>query len=420
LYYSDNNSTFTQEGNSTVITETEFNSGVNYNDLFFITNKTDNLMVFSPATNTLAASTDTPTDACKILLKRADRRLLALVNSVNGSTLYYSKVDPTGSAANDWSATNDAGSIAIDGAKSEALTGGMTFGSVDIIFKDYAAFKVWGYPSPQAIRMSGSPGCAAPFSVAQGDGLGFHLAHDGVYMFDGNKFIKLSDPIKSSIDAINSSYVQNSFGIYRDGFYWLFYTASGDTVNKSALIYDVFHSNPYIGKNIWYERTNMEMNSPCVFTGTGDDNELYAGVSADTGFIYRLDFSASGADDTSNIQAIYQTKYFDGGYPNLIKRFSKIKVTYYLNTGTLNFNWYVNRGATTGNYAGTSGNTGTALGSFILDTSTLSGVLDTTDIARLDDTAVGKDIAVKVTSNATGTAPKIRRIEIDWEAMFYE
>lgn len=419
LYYSDDDAAFTQEGNNTAITETVYNSGVNYNDLFFMTNTSDNIIVYNPATDTAAAATNTPTDPCRILLKRSDRRLLALVNSVNGSTLYFSKVDPT-NAADDWSAVSDAGSIAIDGAKSEALTGGMTFGSIDIIFKDYAAFKVWGYPAPQAIRISGSPGCAAPQSVAQGDGLGFHLGHDGVWMYDGNKFIKISNPIQDYIDDINPLFIQNSFGIYRDGKYWLFYTSTSDTINKSCLIYDVESSNPYIGKNVWYERINMEMNCPVIFTGTGDDNQIYAGTSADTGFIYRLEYSATGADDTANIEANYQTKYYDGGYPNLVKRFTKIQVNYYLNTGSLIFNWYVNRGAVSGNYSGVTGNTGTALGSFILDTSTLTGVLDTTNISRLDDTAIGKDISIKVSNDAVGTAPIVRRIEISWEGLYVE
>jgi hypothetical protein len=419
-YSTDNGANFAAATGGTGLTETVYNSGVNYNDLFFFTNSTDNLYHYTLGTHTMAAATSKPTDPCKILLKRSDRRLLALVNAVNGSTLYFSKVDPTGVAADDWSATSDAGSIAIDGAKSETLTGGMTFGAVDIIFKDYAAFKVWGYPAPQAIRLSGSPGCAAPYSVAQGDGLGFHLAHDGVYMYDGNKFICISDPIEGFIDDINPLYVQNAFGVYRDGLYWLFYTASDDTVNKSCLIYDSNRSNPYIGKNVWYERINMEMNCPAIFTGTGDDNEIYAGGSADTGFVYRLDYSASGKDDTANIEAVNQTKYYDGGYPNLVKRFTQIKVTYYLNTGQLNFNWYVNRGATTGNYSGVTGNTGTALGSFVLDTSTLAGVLDTTNIARLDDTAVGKDISIKISNDAAGAAPIMRRIEILWEGLYYE
>ena len=420
FYSEDDGDTFTQESGSVALTETVFNSGVNYNDKFFFTNPVDNLYHYTPGTTTAAASTDRPTDPCKILLKRADRRLLALVNSVNGATLYFSKVDPTGVDVDDWSAVNDAGFIAVDGAKSESLTGGMTFGSVDIIFKDYAAFKVWGYPSPQAVRMSGSPGCAAPYSVAQGEGVGFHLAHDGVWMYNGNQFIKISDPIEDILDNINSSYIQNSFGVYRDGLYWLFYTPSGSVVNTKCLIYDVSMSNPYYGKNIWYERDSLAMNCPVVFNGSGDNNELFAGSSSSTGFVYRLDYSSTGADDSSEISSVYQTKYFNDKTPYIIKRFSRIYIRYYLAKGNILVNWYTNGGTTVGNFSVPISQEGTALGSFILGTSTLSEDTEKTHLERLPDTAIGKDISLKFTHIGTGAAPIIRDVQIDYELLYKE
>ena len=420
LYFSDDDgATFTQATSGTGLSATEFNSGVNYNDLFFFTNKTDNLQHYTPGTDTMAAATDQPAQPCKILLKRTDRRMLALVNDTTGPTLYYSKVDPTGAAADDWSASNDAGSISIDGAKSEPLTGGATFGAYDIIFKDYAAFKVWGYPAPQATKIQGSPGCAAPFSVAQGEGLCFFLSHDAVWMYDGNRFVKISKPIKSIIDSIRQGYIQNAFGVYRDGRYWLFYTASGDTTNKDCLVYDVEHSNPYNEENIWYERDGLSMNCPCFFNGVGDANELYAGTSQATGFVYRLDYSSTGADDTSDITGIYQTKYFDFDFPNLIKRIAKVKIRYYSAEGTLLVNWYTNRGNTTDSYSVATETTGTALGSFILGTSKLAGETETVVSTRLPDTAIGTDFSLKFTHTDSGVRPIIRSVEIWWDALYY-
>lgn len=421
LYYSDDGgTTFTQATSGTGLSTSVFNSGVNYNDLFFFTNTTDNLKKYTIGTTTMATPASVPTDPCRILLKRSDRRMIALVNAVNGSTLYFSKIDPTGAAADDWSATNDAGSIAIDGAKSETLTGGMTFGAVDIIFKDYAAFRVWGYPAPQAVRIPGSPGCAAPQSIAQGDGLGFCLSHDAVYMYDGNKFISISDPIQDLIDDINSSYIQNVFGIYRDGYYWLFYTKSGDTTNQNCLIYDVFYSNPYIGKNIWFERTGLKMNCPVIFTGTGDDNELYAGDSASTGFVYRLDFSSTGDDNGANIDAIYQTKYFNAGLPHIVKRFSKIHIRYYSAEGEIIIRWYTNRGLTTGSFTMSVSQTGVALGSFQLDVDRLAEDVEKTHTERLPDTAIGKDISLKFEHDGKGIVPIIRDVEIEYELLYTE
>lgn len=418
LYYSDDSAaTFTQEGNSTAYTETNFFTGVNYNDDFFFTGVTENLHMYDVSTDTSAATTDQPTDPCKILLKRSDRRLLALNNLVNGSTLYYSKIDPTNSA-DDWSASNDAGSIAIDGAKSEPLVGGATFGSYDIIFKDRSAFKVWGYPSPQAQKLIGSPGCAAPYSVATGDGLCFFLAHDAIWMYDGTRFVKISDPIQSIVDDIKQTSITQCFGVYRNGLYWLFYTSSSDTTNKDCIVYDAEHSNPYEGKNIWYERDALSMNCPDVWDGTGDANELYAGTSQDTGFVYRLDYSTTGADDAATISGIYQTKYFDMGTPHLIKRFTKVHIRYFSATGTLSCNWYTNRGNTSGSFSIATSTTGTALGTFILGTDTLAEDTDTAVTTRLPDNAVGKDFSLKITHDTTGTKIIIKNVEIEWEALY--
>lgn len=420
FYSEDSGATFTQETNAVALTETAFWSGVNYNDKFFCSSKSDNLYVYTPGSYALVASTGTPTDACQIILKRTDRRLLALVNSGNASTLYYSKVDPNGTDADDWSAASDAGSVAIDGAKSEGLTGGMTFGTTDIIFKHYAAFQVYGYPSPTVTRIPGSPGCVAPYSVAQGDGIGFHLAFDGVWMFNGNGFIKISDPIEDIIKSINSSYIQNSFGVYRNGFYWLFYTPSGQTTNQKCIIYDLNLSNPYTGKNVWFERDGLSMNCPCLFNGVGDANEIYAGGSASTGFVYRLDYSSTGADVTSNIEATYQTKYLNDKLPTLIKRFSKIRLRYFNSKGSLLVYYYLTRGAKVDNFSMSVTQTGVPLGSFTLGTDVLSEDVERLHIERLPDTAVGTDISLKFVHNDTGTPPIIREGEIDYEAMYQQ
>ena len=74
------------------------------------------------------------------------------------------------------------------------------------------------------------------------------------------------------------------------------------------------------------------MNCPLVLDGVGDNNELYAGDSASTGFVYQLDTGTT--DNTGNITAYYQTKYMNMDAPNVVKRFSKIFIEYYNTSGT--------------------------------------------------------------------------------------
>ena len=86
-------------------------------------------------------------------------------------------------------------------------------------------------------------------------------------------------------------------------------------------------------------------------------------------------------------------------------------------SNTITFDWLVDRGARTGQYSGATAG-GTKLGSFVLDVDTLAGSNVAYHNENLPDDAVGKDISLKQTSNATGDAPRIEGIEITWEAMF--
>ena len=135
--------------------------------------------------------------------------------------------------------------------------------------------------------------------------------------------------------------------------------------------------------------------------------------------MYRLDYSSTGADDTSDITGIYQTKYFDFDFPNLIKRIAKVKIRYYSAEGTLLVNWYTNRGNTTDSYSVATETTGTALGSFILGTSKLAGETETVVSTRLPDTAIGTDFSLKFTHTDSGVRPIIRSVEIWWDALYY-
>lgn len=398
-YSDDEGTTFTGATGGSGFTETDYWTGVNYNDLFFFTGQTDNLKHYTPGTNTVAAATDKPAVGCKFIFKRADRRLVCIVNATNSSTLYYSKVDPTGTDADDFSAVNDAGSIAIDGAKSDPLTGGASIGTYDLIYKDYCSFKVWNYPNPKSIRIIGGAGCASPYTVAQGEGMVFALGHDSISMWDGNSFTKISEPIKNILATIPQAYIQNSFAVCRNGFYWLFYPGVGSTVNNKCLVYDIRNSNPYDNQCIWFERDDLAMNSPLVLDGVGDNNEIYAGDSASTGFVYRLDNGTS--DNTANITAYYQTKYDNMGASNIVKRFSKIYISCYNTSGTFTVNWYCNKGTSiTGSYT-------------ITET---SGEL--IDIEPMPDSCVGTDLSIKITHAGNSTAPIIRSIEVAWEALY--
>ena len=64
--------------------------------------------------------------------------------------------------------------------------------------------------------------------------------------------------------------------------------------------------------------------------------------------------------------------------------------------------------------------TGVGLGTFVLGTDILSENVERYHTERLPDTAIGKDISLKIVHDNTGTAPIIREIEIEWEGIYTE
>lgn len=423
MYYSDNNfGTLTAATGGTGFGTEKVHSGVNFNDLFFVTSRDTNLKHYTPGTNTVANATDKPPYPCAVIRKLAEGRLIAVNNDINGSTLYFSKLNPTGTDSDDWSATNDAGSVAVDGAKSEKTISAFPWESGAIALKSYGAFRTYGFPSVTATIIPASPGCDAPHAVVWStkEGKAYFLNKEGIWMFDGTVFLRISEVIQSLIDEINPAYIENATAVYRLGYIWFFWTASGDITNKKCVIYDAKHSNPYEGRNIWYERINLNIASPVYFDGTGDDNELYGGTSQATGKIYRLDFSSSGRDESANTTAAYQTKYFDAGLPNVIKNFKRIRIKLIGNGGTLTVTWYTNDGATSGSYTVTIDSiSGFTLDVSRLDVGTLGGsAQDQYSRQNLPDMAVGRNISVKIEHSGTATRPRIKEVTIEGQLMY--
>ena len=85
---------------------------------------------------------------------------------------------------------------------------------------------------------------------------------------------------------------------------------------------------------------------------------------------------------------------------NVVKSFTKLYIEYYNTSGTFTVNWYTDRGATTGSYTitGTGGNA--------------------IDVKGLPPEAVGTDVSVKITHVGSSTAPVIRSVQVDWEALY--
>ncbi len=122
-------------------------------------------------------------------------------------------------------------------------------------------------------------GCVSPYSAQQTPFGLFYLGNNGIYNFDGNFSILLSDMVTPVITDISNQNFVNAWSAYYKNAYYLAYTSqsSGATTNNRVLIYDT------TSKSYSIDTSNIG-----VFTVErgGNDIEVLYGGDSNNGKVY--------------------------------------------------------------------------------------------------------------------------------------
>ena len=346
-----------------------------------------------------------PDEKCSQIKQFRDRGIAGCGNTDETARLWFTALENM----SDWSSADNAGYHDVGGNKSGKLTGYEPFGNAIIAFKERGAWRVWNFPDSQDEQLLGAPGCDAPDSIAQGDGLLFHHAQEGVYMFDGSKFDYISDEIRDVLSRIPQQYVSSIRGVYKDHAYWMFFNAYGSGVSYNLVCwrYDVVMAG-------WEEIPSRYVNAVAHWLGLGDEGELYAGSSQADGVVWRLNYSSDGSNDGSNIEARYKTKNEHCGLANVVKGFDRLFVEVMGTVGILSVYWEIDKGKKSGSFTINLATTGVKLDEFVLGTDALLleppfAIYEC--IFPLD--AVGKLINLEVYHSNIGESPIVNSLEIE-------
>jgi len=131
------------------------------------------------------------------------------------------------------------------------------------------------------VRTRSNMGSHATKSVALGDKLIFFLNKAGVFAFDGDTSVNISETIQPNIDEISSTYLDKTACLYdKRGRLWMAYTSQSGSNNDTILVYDTVIKQ-------WYE---LDADFDCLFKAEGgnDRGELYAGNSDNSGWLWQL------------------------------------------------------------------------------------------------------------------------------------
>ncbi len=233
---------------------------------------------------------------------------LFVVPEDNPSALYFS--EPF--LIEEWPATNFLDFGKGDG---DEITAVVSYLGNLTVFKRYSVWELAGVSMDDfSISQTESRiGAIGPRAVAR---YGMHLyfvGHDGIYHWNGHKAENLTDiAIPKAWREVNQEHLHKAVAVAYDGYLWFALPEGASSDNNMVLAYDITMQH-------WYIWRGIDAGCFMVFNdGTGEAlySGGYNGVVAQQGVGYE--------DFGSPIEAYWETKHFDGGASERVKKFKRL------------------------------------------------------------------------------------------------
>ena len=301
------------------------------------------------------------------------------------------------------------------GERGDELSGLVPFADRMLIFKTNSVHALYGH-SAQSFQMValtqdvGSISMSSPVSTPYG--VFFWYDRQGVWMYDGERFVSIFDKLMPAIDdgrlQFNDppqlAWFKNRLYVSVD---WD--ETSGNNPKRRVLIFD-----PTLGGSGAWTMTDIDANVMLAFAPPNAQQDLLAACDANTGRVIHLEQNLESdfyGSDSSHIDSSYTSSWLVGGNPIVRKRWGKPRIVVSSdNTVALEALLYVDYDSSSSKksmlfgvqtettspatWVDSSGTSGTGL----WDTSTWAGQpnTDVTNIERLPTLGTAKAIQMKI------------------------
>ena len=417
-----NGSSFTNDDNGAFTSGTLSHGFSDEYGLMWVTNSTDNLRKKAVGV-AIATPASSPTTACDRVYPHKNRMVAEGSTSVP-YRVYGSRTGKGNwTAADAWSASNDAWSIDLPEG-TQGCVPNFPSGNEVLVFTKRNAYALSGFPNT-AFRAVSTPGrgCSAPYSIALGDEGVYSLSEHptlGVFLYDGTSFTELTQ-FNRDVFVETIDFSKRIFGIYRNRKYYLFYNElnSGVSYPNRLRVYDAKFGR-------WMNRpVNSSLSDNFGYPALlrYNNNELYVG-SSQKDKIYEIE-TDDDSDEGQTTDATYKTKDFSsrdfavasgGQFPidDVKLKLTKMTVTYFGTTGSLVVQWTADRGLHSGSKTVSLTANGDLINStFIVDSSYVVTLPpDKTVSAPFSNDAIGRRFNFQLSNSGSSTRPRIKKLKI--------
>jgi hypothetical protein len=123
-------------------------------------------------------------------------------------------------------------------------------------------------------------GCPAPYSAANTPAGVIYLGRNGLYTFNGQSSVLISDAVTDRIEDISQTNLPNTVGFYHNNQYYLAYSSDEAGLNRNdhVLLYDLIRNS--------YVVDTMNVSAFAAFDSGTDFGTLYGGSSISDGYIF--------------------------------------------------------------------------------------------------------------------------------------
>lgn len=295
----DNSGTWTDL--ATGLTATDWDS-VNYRDQLILTNGTDNVKTYNGTTLTDLNAVNAPKG--KYVTQHDNRVYILKDRTISFSALGI----PT-----DWTTVGDAGAINMSTPGGELGVGMTSYKNHVIAFSDnyYCELYGTGPDDYQLVDGSNGIGCCSFKTIQQvGDNL-FWMDQRGVYLYQGGFPNKISQPIQSYIDTLNTAQLTKCWGGTDGQKYYLALVTGTNTEPNLLFVFD-----PRNGRNKWRIQSEItDLRYSAIL-----NNQWYNGGSS--GITYTM--NSGETDDGTAIPWSVTSRPFDDEFPEAEKELSEM------------------------------------------------------------------------------------------------